>query len=199
MFQVLKVIRMISKVFEVSRILFHVLKVIRITFQVFEVSRILFQVLKVIRILFQVFEVIRILFQILNVIRILFQVLKVTRIMFQVFEVSRILFQVLQVIRIMFQVFEVSRIMVHPEWDEHMLFTRGQVGTPSDHDLALVKLVGRAEVSPWVRPVCLPEPQAVPETGEPCVVTGWGFSAGEIVTFDFSFLLLLCFFKFSLV
>lgn len=96
-------------------------------------------------------------------------------------------FQVLEVSTVMFQVFEVSRIMVHPEWDESMLFTEGQAGTPSDHDIALVKLLGRADVNPWVRPVCLPEPQAVPHTGKPCVVTGWGFSAGQSRTRHFGF------------
>ena len=78
------------------------------------------------------------------------------------------------------QVFKVSRIMVHPGWDSGMLFGRGGTGTPSDHDIALVKLQGRAEVNPWVRPVCLPEPHVAPSTGQRCVVTGWGFTAGEV-------------------
>ncbi|KAK7113564.1 prostasin-like [Littorina saxatilis] len=78
------------------------------------------------------------------------------------------------------QDFKVNRIMVHPQFREQMLLT----GEPSDHDIALVKLSGPAEVNPWVRPVCLPQPNEEPKKHERCVVTGWGFSAEQNKTSD---------------
>ncbi|KAK7491854.1 hypothetical protein BaRGS_00016873 [Batillaria attramentaria] len=77
------------------------------------------------------------------------------------------------------QDFNVSRLMVHPGFDSRMVLSREAVSPPSDHDLALVKLDGRAERTPWVRPACLPEDGSGPAARERCVVTGWGFTSND--------------------
>lgn len=56
----------------------------------------------------------------------------------------------------------VTRIIPHP----------GYVARTHLHDLMLLRLARPARLSPQVRPVSLPT--SCPQTGESCVVSGWG-------------------------
>ncbi|XP_037067942.1 LOW QUALITY PROTEIN: uncharacterized protein LOC119089378 [Pollicipes pollicipes] len=66
----------------------------------------------------------------------------------------------------------VSHVIMHPDYQD--------VGYV--HDIALLRLKEPAQMSDFVRPVCLPSPNAPIQDGALCTVVGWGqlFESGRI-------------------
>ncbi|XP_049922666.1 atrial natriuretic peptide-converting enzyme [Epinephelus moara] len=58
----------------------------------------------------------------------------------------------------------VRSIIVHPRYNRAVV----------DYDISVVQLDSEIEETPFVRPVCLPEPAQLPSPDSYCYITGWG-------------------------
>lgn len=58
----------------------------------------------------------------------------------------------------------VRSIIVHPRYNRAVV----------DYDISVVQLDSEIEETPFVRPVCLPEPARLPSPDSYCYITGWG-------------------------
>ncbi|KAL6118187.1 corin [Pungitius sinensis] len=58
----------------------------------------------------------------------------------------------------------VRSIIVHPRYNRAVV----------DYDISVVQLDSEIEETPFVRPVCLPEPDRLPSPDSYCYITGWG-------------------------
>ncbi len=78
------------------------------------------------------------------------------------------------------QDFKIEKLIIHPEYQNHdVIRANPDTGKPvtfhvPQNDVALIKLDKPVTFTKWVKPLCLPRNDELPESGQRCAITGWG-------------------------